>query len=143
MRSRRVAFLTAACAAVMAAVALSAAQLPQLPWAVRGLTERIPDLERFLAPGPVLTSGVTDAVGRMGALPAALADGQFESLTALPRGSNGAFLLHEGRFSTVVQSFCLKAGAHAATGGDGFLAAPLKGPWAAIIERWDPSGSAS
>jgi hypothetical protein len=119
---------------VLAGIALSAAQLPQLPSGVRGLAERIPDLDRFLGPGPVLTSGVADAVGRVGALPAGVTEGHFASLMSLPRGPRGEFLLREGNFSAVVDSFCLKAGAHAATGGDGFLAAPLKGPWAPIIE---------
>lgn len=135
MRSR-LGLLVAMALALVALIGLSpsAAQFPRLPSGLRDLTERIPDLDQFLTPGPVLTSGMADAVGRMGPLPNGLTDGRFESLTALPRGPKGEFLLRAGRFSTVVQSFCLKAGAHARNGGEGFLAAPLMGPWASIIE---------
>ena len=53
-----------------------ALQLPRLPGAIRGLPDRVPDLEKFVAPGAVLTTSGADVVGRTTELPADLADAQ-------------------------------------------------------------------
>jgi hypothetical protein len=56
-----------------------------------------------------------------------------KSLLSLPIGPGGGFLLQPGTYEAVLQSFCLQAGTHGPTSGDGYLYAPLKGSKAAII----------
>ncbi|HZR26507.1 MAG TPA: hypothetical protein VFA59_23125, partial [Vicinamibacterales bacterium] len=120
---------------VCAVGAMAAGQLPRLPDALRNVPNRLPDLDRFLSAGPVLTTSGADAVGDLvDELPGSLARGRFNDMTALPRGPRGEFVLRPGRFSMTVESFCLQAGASAGTHGDGFMMAPLKGPWAPIFE---------
>lgn len=110
-----------------------AGQFPQLPGAVRGLVDRIPDLGRFTGQGPVLTTSLQDVVGRRGPLPGGLGDGSFAALTSLPLGSNGEVQLRPGRFAMTVESFCLHPGGRASAHAEGFFLAPLKGPGAPII----------
>src|SRR5512146_1126041 len=114
--------------------AAAAPQFPRLPSGLGDLARRLPSLDSFLKPGPVLTTSMADAAGRLGPLPDGHAVGHFASLFSLPRGPRGEFVLRPGRYSAFVQSFCLQPGAHAATHGDGFATAPLKGPWADIFE---------
>jgi hypothetical protein len=48
-------------------------------------------------------------------------------MTDLARSDKGGFVLEEGYFSMVAQSYCLRAGTYGPTGGDGYLYAPMKG----------------
>ncbi len=57
----------------------------------------------------------------------------FEPLLRLPKGPSGGFLLSPGAYEAHFQSFCLHAGTHGPSRGDGYLYAPLKGSKAAII----------
>lgn len=50
------------------------------------------------------------------------------SLMTLQRTPNGGFVLQKGYFSLPTQSYCLKAGTHGPSKGDGYLYAPPKGP---------------
>jgi hypothetical protein len=58
----------------------------------------------------------------------------FRPLLSAPRTSGGAFLLKPGAYGATVRSYCLHAGTHAPSSGDGYLYAPLKGPRAEIIQ---------
>ncbi|MDX1661858.1 MAG: hypothetical protein R3326_08715, partial [Gemmatimonadota bacterium] len=54
-------------------------------------------------------------------------------LSRLPRGGNNLFRLGPGRFEFVSQSYCLKAGTHGPSGGNGYLWAPLRGARAEVV----------
>src|SRR5262249_19099557 len=48
-------------------------------------------------------------------------------LFSLRRGEHGGFILEPGAFGAQVQSYCLHAGTHGPSSGDGYLYAPVKG----------------
>ncbi|BBC72461.1 conserved hypothetical protein [Altererythrobacter sp. B11] len=50
-----------------------------------------------------------------------------QQLTALERTDKGGFRLQPGYYVMEAQSYCLHAGTHGPTGGDGYLYAPVKG----------------
>lgn len=56
------------------------------------------------------------------------------SLTSLPRDEDGGFVLAPGYYSMTAQTYCLKAGTHGPTGGDGYLYAPMKGSQREAVE---------
>jgi hypothetical protein len=62
-----------------------------------------------------------------------LAPANYAPLSTLPRTADGAFLLRPGAYEGYLQSYCLKAGTYGPSQGDGYLAAPLTGPKAAIV----------
>lgn len=62
-----------------------------------------------------------------------LAPANYAPLSTLPRTAEGAFLLRPGAYEGYLQSYCLKAGTYGPSQGDGYLAAPLTGPKAAIV----------
>jgi hypothetical protein len=66
-------------------------------------------------------------------LPDNFAPKTYKSLFSLRTSPQGGFLLQPGAYETVVESFCLHAGTHGPSGGNGYLYAPLKGSKAAII----------
>jgi len=49
--------------------AAAAPQFPRIPSGLGGLVRRLPGLDDFLKPGPVLTTSMGDASGRLGPLP--------------------------------------------------------------------------
>lgn len=57
------------------------------------------------------------------------------SLVDLPKTSNGEYILAPGFYEGDFKSYCLHAGTHAASTGDGYLYAPLKGARAEIVEN--------
>lgn len=93
------------------------------------------DLESFLDKS-VLTTGLEDATTAVPWLDS-FEPRQPLPLTTLPRTDSGGFLLKlPGSFFFTAQSYCLNAGSYApGSGGEGYLSAPLEGPWADIIER--------
>src|SRR5579872_4744385 len=58
----------------------------------------------------------------------------FRPLLSVPRNQQGALLLTQGAYSATVRSYCLHAGTHAPSAGDGYLYAPLKGSMADIVQ---------
>jgi hypothetical protein len=66
-------------------------------------------------------------------LPDEFSPKQFTSLLSLPIGPSGGVLLRPGAYEAVVQSFCLHAGTHGPTQGEGYLYAPLKGSRAIVV----------
>ncbi len=57
----------------------------------------------------------------------------FIPINEMPRSPDGGRLLMPGRYSNDLETFCLHAGSHGPGHGEGYLYAPLKGPWAYII----------
>lgn len=80
----------------------------------------------FNGPAPVSTS-IADAVygdpSRDGFSP----PGAMGDLASLARSATGGFVLRPGWYGWTGQSYCLHAGTHGPTNGDGYLYAPVKG----------------
>lgn len=57
----------------------------------------------------------------------------FFPMCELARGSDNNYMLMPGRYEYTIESFCLHAGTHGPGEGDGYLWAPLKGPWSQIL----------
>ncbi len=66
-------------------------------------------------------------------LPDSFSPKTFKPLLGSPTASGGGLLLSPGAYEADLQSFCLHAGTHGPSQGDGYLYAPLKGSKAAII----------
>jgi hypothetical protein len=62
-------------------------------------------------------------------------DEQYRPLLRAPRTPSGALLLVPGVYAATVRSYCLHAGTHAPSAGDGYLFAPLKGARASIVRH--------
>jgi len=110
----------------------SGAQIPHIKIPNIPLGNHSADLPFHLTgEGPISTSFAdTD---KTIALPDDFAPKTYKSLFSLSAGPQGGFLLPPGAYETEVESFCLHAGTHGPSGGDGYLYAPLKGSKAAII----------
>ena len=68
--------------------------------------------------------------------PADFEPGGYVPFQAVPRDSLGRYLLEPGgRYDFYAESYCIKAGTHGPSGGNGYLYAPLRGPRAAIVQR--------
>lgn len=97
---------------------------------IQGAVEHLSSAVQLQAPPAVSTSFADTQNVRV------LDDGfspHFEPLSALPRSSDGSFLLMPGAYEGDVSSYCLHAGTHGPTSGAGYLYAPLKGARAGII----------
>lgn len=92
-----------------------------------------PVLNDLLDPNrqPVTSSFADARRGRT--LPNDFTPGAALPLRFLPRNAEGAFQLRPGVFEGVLQSYCLKAGTHGPTKGDGYLPAPIEGPKAEVV----------
>lgn len=105
----------------VAALALTAwGQLPHIR------TPHLPGMEDLFKEGPAITTSLSDAKGE-----APDKDGfnpETKPLESLERGPNGGFILREGAYGAVVQTYCLHAGTYGPGKGDAYLYAPPKGP---------------
>lgn len=92
-------------------------------------------LARWLAPRPVLTTGLSNVVHDLPLLDPGDDDAPmtFGAMRSLARDADGAFALRPGAWELTVESFCLYAGTAGPSKGDGYLFAPLAGPKSAII----------
>lgn len=61
-------------------------------------------------------------------------DQVFRPLEVMPPSDSGGYLLTPGFYEMTAQSYCLKAGTHGPSAGDGYLFAPLAGPQANIVQ---------
>ena len=89
--------------------------------------------------GDPITTCLDDAVTEVPFLDnypyAPLATGEnFLPCCRLPRGGDGYRMVMPGRYTGTFETFCLNAGTSGPGHGDGYLYAPLKGPWAHIIQ---------
>ena len=66
-------------------------------------------------------------------LPDSFSPTAFKPLFSSPAAPGGGFLLTPGAYEANLESFCLHAGTHGPSQGDGYLYAPLKGSKASII----------
>ena len=96
---------------------------------------KIPGVQDLLKKKPVVTTDLSHAVTDLPFLDD-FNPQNFRSLTALPRGDNGEFILDlPGLYELQAQSYCLHACTYAPSSGDGYIYAPLKGGRAEIIRN--------
>lgn len=94
---------------------------------------KIPGLENILKREPPVTTSLSDAVSEVPFLDDYDPDGAIP-MSVLPRTPEGGFVLgHPGHFIFEAKSYCLSPGKYSPSGKDGYLYAPLKGPWADIV----------
>lgn len=105
--------------------------LPAIP----GLgTPTIPGLDSLLKEDPPITTSFSDARNQV-VLPDNFALEPVLPLSSQPRKNLGSFLLSPGFYEAELQSYCLHAGTHGPSRGQGYLWAPLKGPREPMIRR--------
>lgn len=105
------------------------AQFGGLGGIVGGALKAVPGdglAKAFNGPQPISTS-IADAVFGDPAKDGFTPPGAMRGLASLQRGGTGAFVLQQGWFGWTGQSYCLHAGTHGPTAGDGYLYAPIKG----------------
>jgi len=83
------------------------------------------NLSSFSLKQPAITTEFSDTDKSRVSLPRRL--GKAKKLFLMPRAKDGGYLLTPGYYRMTVKSFCLKAGTHGPSKGDGYLYAPLKG----------------
>lgn len=125
--------LLVGCLAVATIVAVPGTAESQWP-KIKGM-DKIPGIDDLLSKEQPLTTSLDDAVTEvpflddydgMGVIP----------LSSLPRATDGTFIVSEpGHYMIESESYCLKAGTYGPSKGDGYLLAPLKGPWSGIIRN--------
>ncbi len=76
--------------------------------------------------GPAITTNIKDA--KWAKDYNGLSEGR-RNLFDLQRTPNGGFVLQPGSYTATLQSYCLHAGTHGPTSGDGYIFAPVKGPF--------------
>jgi len=101
---------------------------------IKGL-DKIFATEDLFSKEPPLTTSLDDAVTEvpflddydgMGVIP----------LSSLPRATDGTFIVSQpGHYMIESQSYCLKAVTYGPNRGDGYVLAPLKGPWSGLIRN--------
>lgn len=101
------------------------AQIPGLGGGRPGLGDL--GVESVFKKGPAITTNLKDAKWEDATQDSFNPD--MTPLSDLARGPSGGFILKEGGFGSVVQSYCLHAGTHGPGQGDAYLFAPPKGPY--------------
>ena len=101
-------------------------QIPQIPGG-----DSLGSMFELKGKEPITTS-FADARNEI-VLPDSFTPLAFKPLMASPKAPDGSLLLSPGAYEADLQSFCLHAGTHGPSQGDGYLYAPLKGSKAAII----------
>lgn len=97
------------------------------------LVPRLPSLNDLFASTPVSTSfedGYSSVI-----LSPERTGTDFINLASMPRTADGGFIVSAGLYALEAESFCLKAGTHAPSGGDGYVAGPLLGDKEAIVHK--------
>ncbi|MBL8060802.1 MAG: hypothetical protein JNK63_08830 [Chthonomonas sp.] len=103
------------------------AQIPGLG----GNQPKIPGVGDLFKKGPSITTSLEDA--KWEAKDRDTFNPEIKDLFSLDLTPEGSFVLRAGGWAGVVQSYCLKAGTHGPGGGDGYLFAPVKGPFEGAV----------
>lgn len=121
--------------AVCALLAVGLHGAASAQWPDLKLKQKIPGLADLFKKKPPLTTDLDDAVTEVPFLDDYHATGAVP-LSALPRARDGTFVIREpGHYMIETRSYCLEAGTYAPGEGDGYLMAPLEGPWSDIIRN--------
>lgn len=107
----------------------SSQRLPGLKRPTLGDAAKALGADAIFKKGPAITTSIKDA--KYAAAHEAMADRK--DLFSLPRTETGGFTLAAGAYGATIQSYCLHAGTHAPSKGDGYLYAPVKGPYEVYV----------
>lgn len=107
--------------------AITTAQIP----GYGGPKPQIPGLDAIFQKGPSITTSLPDAKWEV--KDRDNFNPETKDLFSLALTPEGSFVLQAGGWAGVVQSYCLKAGTHGPGGGDGYLYAPVKGPFEGAV----------
>lgn len=101
--------------------------------------DRTSVLQRILEKPPGITTSIHDAHTEIPFLDDHDPGGP-ANMAALPRDARNAFFAPPGLYEMEAESFCIHAGTHGPTRGDGYSLAPLQGEMApvigALVRRW-------
>jgi len=105
---------------------------------IRYIIDNLPGFGLSMDEEEPVTTSLDDAVTEVPFLdnyPAAPVVEQmdFMPICELSRNPDGNYLLMPGQYEYTIESFCLHAGTYGPGHGDGYLWAPLKGPWSHIV----------
>jgi hypothetical protein len=120
--------------AVHAQFSLPIPGIPKIPGTPE-IPVEFPGLDNLLKKEPPITTSFADARNQLFLPDDFGSNQQYTPLTQLERGSHGGFLLRPGFYELVLQSYCLHAGTHGPSQGEGYLNAPLKGPKKTIVQN--------
>ncbi len=95
---------------------------------------KVPGLDNLFKEKPAITTDFADTHNQI-FLADKFTSAKYTRLTKLPRTPHGGFLLRPGFYELTVQSYCLHAGTHGPSRGEGYLNAPLKGAKKSIIRN--------
>lgn len=98
----------------------------QIPGIKRPGLGDIPGVGDIFKKGPAITTSLKDCKWEDPTKDGF--DPETGAISTLDRSPNGGFVLRDGGWTYVSQSYCLKAGTHGPGDGDGYLYAPPKGP---------------
>jgi hypothetical protein len=105
---------------------------------LKGLKDKLMGEKNPLAsilkkPSPI-TTNFEDDVKMEGSLPASFGnDKTYVPLYKMKAAENGGFVLCPGYYEMLNMSYCLKAGTHGPSSGDGYMFAPVKGKMDDIV----------
>lgn len=109
----------------------SLAQLKGLKDKILG--EKSPIANILKKPSPITTNFEDDAVVK-GSLPETFGtDKKYVPLYKMPKAENNGYILCPGYYEMTNMSYCLKAGTHGPSEGDGYMYAPTKGKMDDIV----------
>jgi hypothetical protein len=94
----------------------------------------IPGLDRLIKEEPAITTALTDALTEIPFLDDFNPRDAIR-LSIMPRNEDTSFKVFPGDFMFEAQSYCLHAGTHGPSKGEGYLLAPIKGPKAEMIRN--------
>lgn len=87
----------------------------------------LPGVDSLFKKGPAITTSLKDAKFEDASKDAF--EPTTQPLSSLQRGPNGGFMLKAGAYTGMMQSYCLHAGTHGPSSGEGYLYAPPLGPY--------------
>jgi hypothetical protein len=97
------------------------------------LGEKSPVKDILKKPSPI-TTNFEDDVAMEGSLPETFGnDKTFMALNKMTKTANGGYQLCPGYYEMTNMSYCLKAGTHGPSGGDGYMFAPTEGKMEDIV----------
>src|SRR5687768_405829 len=115
--------------------ALAVSASAQIPGLDKVKIPGIPGLDAIFKKGPAITTSIKDAKWEAADKDGFVPREEERGLMTLQRTPNGGFVLQPGYYTMQVQSYCLKAGTHGPTTGDGYLFGPVKGPMDDIVMK--------
>ncbi|QQD14230.1 hypothetical protein [Sphingobacterium sp. UDSM-2020] len=84
-------------------------------------------LDKLLKEPEAISTNFADVDRKGEQMPSFQQDANYKPLQELPRNAKDGYILQAGHFEMTNKSYCLKAGTHAPSSGDGYMYAPTLG----------------